>query len=171
MGIIGAATGLGFIFGPAIGGVFSKSSLSTPFYIAGVVAVITLVFVIFILKESLPLEKRVQHAEKKDSIWKDFKGPLTSMYMLQLIITLSMAGLETTFAYFAAQKAEYRYDSIRLYLYDYGIWQCDCSRWISGSDDKEIWGRCGHTNRDHCVGHWVYSNPIFLIISGLLLFS
>ena len=35
MGIIGAATGLGFIFGPAIGGVFSKSSLSTPFYIAG----------------------------------------------------------------------------------------------------------------------------------------
>jgi MFS transporter, DHA1 family, multidrug resistance protein len=112
MGIIGAATGLGFIFGPAIGGVFSKSSLSTPFYIAGVVAVITLVFVIFILKESLPLEKRVQHAEKKDSIWKDFKGPLTSMYMLQMIITLSMAGLEATFAYFAAEKAEI--DTIQL---------------------------------------------------------
>lgn len=35
MGIIGAATGLGFIFGPAVGGVFSKISLEAPFYIAG----------------------------------------------------------------------------------------------------------------------------------------
>lgn len=31
MGIIGAATGLGFIFGPAVGGVFSKISLEAPF--------------------------------------------------------------------------------------------------------------------------------------------
>ncbi|HEY9576138.1 MAG TPA: MFS transporter, partial [Pseudobacillus sp.] len=32
MGIIGAATGLGLIFGPAIGGVFSEASLNMPFY-------------------------------------------------------------------------------------------------------------------------------------------
>src|SRR5690606_19112722 len=31
MGIIGASVGLGFILGPAIGGIFSKSSLSLPF--------------------------------------------------------------------------------------------------------------------------------------------
>src|SRR5699024_9710095 len=35
MGIIGAAVGLGFILGPAIGGIFSKNSLSLPFFIAG----------------------------------------------------------------------------------------------------------------------------------------
>ena len=34
------------------------------------------------------------------------------MYMLQMIITLSMAGLEATFAYFAAEKAEI--DTIQL---------------------------------------------------------
>ncbi|MFE5278930.1 MFS transporter, partial [Bacillus cereus] len=34
MGIIGAATGLGFIFGPAIGGIFSEIALSLPFFIA-----------------------------------------------------------------------------------------------------------------------------------------
>lgn len=38
-------------------------------------------------------------------MWKAFNGPLSIMFILQLIITLSMAGLETTFAYFAAQKA------------------------------------------------------------------
>ena len=106
MGIIGAATGLGFIFGPAIGGIFSKTSLTSPFYIAGAVAVLTLVFVIFQLKESLTEEKRGLHSEHKESMWQAFKGPLTMMFILQLIITLSMAGLEATFAYFAAKRAE-----------------------------------------------------------------
>lgn len=106
MGIIGAATGLGFIFGPAIGGIFSKASLAFPFYIAGAVAVLTFVFVIFQLKESLTEEKRGLHSEHKESMWQAFKGPLTIMFILQLIITLSMAGLEATFAYFAAKRAE-----------------------------------------------------------------
>ena len=106
MGIIGAAIGLGFIFGPAIGGVFSKTSLTFPFYIAGVVSLITLVLVLVLLKESLPLEKRAQHSMRKESIWNAFKGPLKVMFILQWIITLSMAGLEATFAYFAAEKAD-----------------------------------------------------------------
>ncbi|MFS0782822.1 MFS transporter [Bacillus sp. 1P06AnD] len=105
MGIIGAATGLGFIFGPAIGGVFSKANLNIPFYIAGISALITLVLVMIILKESLPAEKRSHHAANKESMWKSFKGPLVIMYLLQLFVTLSMAGLEATFAYFAAKKA------------------------------------------------------------------
>lgn len=106
MGIIGAAIGLGFIFGPAIGGIFSKTSLTFPFYIAGVVSLITLVLVMILLKESLSLEKRAQHSDHKESIWKAFKGPLTVIFFIQLIITLSMAGLEATFAYFAAKRAE-----------------------------------------------------------------
>lgn len=106
MGIIGAAIGLGFIFGPAIGGIFSKTSLTLPFYIAGVVALITLVLVAVLLKESLPKEKRAQHLDHQESMWDAFKGPLKVMFILQLIITLSMAGLEATFAYFAAKKAD-----------------------------------------------------------------
>ncbi|WP_042346576.1 tetracycline resistance MFS efflux pump [Bacillus massiliogorillae] len=105
MGIIGAATGLGFVFGPAIGGIFSKSSLNMPFYIAGISCVVTLILVAVLLKESLTKENRVLEAQKKDSMWKAFQGPLSIMFILQLIITLSLAGLETTFAYFAAKKA------------------------------------------------------------------
>src|SRR3954471_14322966 len=56
MGIIGAATGLGFVFGPAIGGIFSKVSLSTPFYVSGTLALVTFFVVWFILKESLTVE-------------------------------------------------------------------------------------------------------------------
>ncbi|MFT9846529.1 MFS transporter [Aneurinibacillus sp. REN35] len=106
MGIIGAAVGLGFIFGPAIGGIFSKNSLSTPFLIAGIVSAITVFFVLFVLKESLPKEKRIQSSSKtKESRWKAFSGPTSVLYVLQLFVSFSLAGLEATFAYFAFDRA------------------------------------------------------------------
>ncbi|GIN37327.1 MFS transporter [Heyndrickxia oleronia] len=105
MGIIGAATGLGFIFGPAIGGLFSKTSLNMPFYLAAASSFITFLLVLFVLKESLSKEKRGQHADKKSSIWSSFNGSLSILYILQWFISLSLSGLEASFAYFAAKKA------------------------------------------------------------------
>ncbi|MED4731135.1 MFS transporter [Aneurinibacillus migulanus] len=106
MGIIGAAVGLGFIFGPAIGGIFSKTSLSTPFFIAGTVSAITFLFVLFFLKESLPPEKRtVRTSGTKESRWKAFNGPTSVLYILQFFVSFSLAGLEATFAYFAFARA------------------------------------------------------------------
>lgn len=70
MGIIGAATGLGFIFGPAIGGIFSKSSLNLPFYIAGISSLITLILVFIILKESLTVEKDLSIRKMKNQCGK-----------------------------------------------------------------------------------------------------
>ena len=105
MGIIGAATGLGFIFGPAIGGLFSKTSLNMPFYLAAASSFITFLLVLCVLKESLTKEKRGQHADKKSSIWSSFSGSLSILYILQWFISLSLSGLEASFAYFAAKKA------------------------------------------------------------------
>lgn len=105
MGIIGAAIGMGFIFGPAIGGVFSKADLSVPFYIAGFSSLLTFFVVLFFLKESLPKEKRQTSNEAGTSRWQAFNGPSSILFMLQLFVSISLAGLEATFAYFAAQKA------------------------------------------------------------------
>lgn len=105
MGIIGASVGLGFIFGPAIGGVFSQSSLSTPFYLAGATSLVTFLFVTFVLKESLSTEQRSSQEKEKTSLLKALNGPLSMLFMLQLFVSLSLAGLEATFAYFAAEKA------------------------------------------------------------------
>lgn len=105
MGIIGAATGLGFIFGPAIGGLFSKTSLNMPFYIAGTSSLLTFFLVLFILKESLSLEKRGEHFKEKNSIKGSLSGATSIIYILQWFISLSLSGLEATFAYFAAKKA------------------------------------------------------------------
>ncbi|WLR55191.1 MFS transporter [Mesobacillus subterraneus] len=105
MGIIGASVGLGFIFGPAIGGVFSQSSLSTPFYLAGATSLVTFLFVTFVLKESLSAEQRSSQEKEKNSLLKALNGPLSMLFLLQLFVSLSLAGLEATFAYFAAEKA------------------------------------------------------------------
>jgi DHA1 family multidrug resistance protein-like MFS transporter len=105
MGIIGAAIGLGFIFGPALGGIFSKSSLSMPFFVAGIFSAITFFFVLFFLKESLPPEKRTAPAAGKESRWKAFSGPVAVLYILQFFVSFSLSGLEATFAYFAFKRA------------------------------------------------------------------
>lgn len=107
MGIIGAAVGLGFIFGPAIGGVFSKVSLSTPFWIAGIVSLITFLFVLFVLKESLSKEER-ELAQQRDAAatpWGTVRGTMGFLYFLSFFISFSLAGLEATFAYYVAARA------------------------------------------------------------------
>lgn len=105
MGIVGAAVGLGFVFGPAIGGIFSKSSMSMPFYLAGASSLITLVIIFFFLKESLQKNNSNADQSRTQSRWKAFSGPASVLFLLQLLISLSLSGLEATFAYFAAKKA------------------------------------------------------------------
>lgn len=105
MGIIGAAVGLGFIFGPAIGGVFSKVSLNTPFWIAGIVSLVTFIFVLLFLKESLLKQGQSTTTGAKGTPWKTVGGTEGFLYFLSMFISFSLAGLEATFAYFAAARA------------------------------------------------------------------
>src|SRR3989338_3252033 len=58
MGLIGAAFGLGFIFGPAIGGLLSHVSLAAPFFFAAALAAANAVAVYLWLPESLPASQR-----------------------------------------------------------------------------------------------------------------
>ena len=57
--LIGMAYGLGFILGPALGGVLGQISLAAPLFAAGVVSLVSAGLVYFLLPESLPVEKRV----------------------------------------------------------------------------------------------------------------
>lgn len=53
MGIIGAAFGMGFIFGPAIGGILSKWGISVPFFFAAGLALANAVLLYFVLPETV----------------------------------------------------------------------------------------------------------------------
>lgn len=61
MGLIGAAFGLGFMFGPALGGWLGHISYQLPMFVAAGLALVNAFLVLAILPESLPPEKRGQH--------------------------------------------------------------------------------------------------------------
>mgnify|MGYP001472256660 FL=1 len=107
MGLIGAAFGLGFVFGPLIGGYFGGGDINnidykTPFFFAFVVAIISCLLAYFILIEPKKRNKQFISINFLDS-FKDlidlFKIPaLLFLIILSFLITFSFAGFETTFA-------------------------------------------------------------------------
>jgi DHA1 family tetracycline resistance protein-like MFS transporter len=57
-GLLGAMFGLGFILGPVMGGLLGAIDLRLPFFAAGSLALLNLLYGFFVLPESLPLDKR-----------------------------------------------------------------------------------------------------------------
>ena len=65
-GLIGMAFGLGFIFGPALGGVMAANfGHAAPMHTAGVLAMINAVLIFFLLPESLSKEQRERLPKEK----------------------------------------------------------------------------------------------------------
>ena len=59
-GLLGAAFGLGFIIGPAVGGILGDIDLRLPFWVAGGLSLANAAYGYFILPESLPPERRAR---------------------------------------------------------------------------------------------------------------
>ena len=57
-GMLGAMFGLGFILGPVMGGLLGAISLQLPFFVAGSLALLNLLYGWLVLPESLPAERR-----------------------------------------------------------------------------------------------------------------
>jgi DHA1 family tetracycline resistance protein-like MFS transporter len=57
-GMLGAAFGVGFVLGPAVGGLLGSVDLRLPFWVAGGLSLLGTAYGFFILPESLPPERR-----------------------------------------------------------------------------------------------------------------
>ncbi|MFV9510286.1 MFS transporter [Tepidibacillus sp. LV47] len=110
MGILGAGMGLGFIFGPAIGGILSKYSilgmerLATPFLFTAALSIIPFIMTLFLLPESLSKDKGKRKPTQKKYRFAITYGHLTIVYLTAFIVSFTLAGLEGTFAYFAKDR-------------------------------------------------------------------
>lgn len=93
-GMVGAAFGVGFVLGPALGGVLGELDPRLPFWAAGAMAVINAAYGLFVLPESLPKEKRSKFSFRK-------ANPVGSLVLLRS--HRELAGL--AIAYFLMQLA------------------------------------------------------------------
>jgi len=57
-GLIGASFGVGFLVGPVIGGILGEFGTRVPFYAAGIISVINVIYGVFFLPETLDKSKR-----------------------------------------------------------------------------------------------------------------
>jgi DHA1 family tetracycline resistance protein-like MFS transporter len=55
-GLLGAAFGVGFVLGPAVGGILGSVNPRLPFWVAGALSLVNGLYGLFVLPESLPLE-------------------------------------------------------------------------------------------------------------------
>lgn len=95
MGIIGAAFGLGFIFGPAIGGFLSRYSYSAPAYFATAVSLVTVFTTIFFLKETVD-EKQALVSPKTKLNLKELQRVLSIFPIGILIVTFFIINLASS---------------------------------------------------------------------------
>ncbi len=109
LGMIGAAFGLGFIIGPAIGGYLSTFGYSVPAWAAAGIATVNLVAVYFFLPESITPERRAEltHRPRPSfsfgalgrALQRPRVGPL---FNIRFFFGLAFAMFQTIFALYAA---------------------------------------------------------------------
>jgi len=112
MGLIGAAFGLGFIIGPALGGLIAgtdpaTADTETPAWVAAGLSVLALCGVLLLLPESLPAAGRDRTAARSrlGAVMGVLRRPILSRLILVFfLVILAFAGMESTFALWAIEQ-------------------------------------------------------------------
>ncbi|MBL7940720.1 MAG: MFS transporter [Flavobacteriales bacterium] len=64
-GYLGGAIGIGFMIGPAIGGLLGTNSITLPFYVTAVITFVSMICIFLFVPESLKVEKRSKQISLK----------------------------------------------------------------------------------------------------------
>jgi len=110
MGIIGAAFGLGFIMGPALGGILATYSHAAPFYAAGALSIVNAILIWLRLPETYPAEKRGAH-QARASLGEVFEGGrgmfIGLLLVASLLSTTGFAFIHVLFALFCGDQFQW----------------------------------------------------------------
>ena len=111
-GMIGAAFGLGFIIGPAIGGLIAGWGVRAPFYAAAILCLLNCLYGYFVLPESLSIEhRRAFH-------WKR-ANPLGSLQQLKKYPAISGLAFSFFLIYLAANAVQANWNYFTKYRFNW----------------------------------------------------
>jgi MFS transporter, DHA1 family, tetracycline resistance protein len=105
MGMVGAAFGLGFIFGPAIGGLLSRVSPATPMWFASALCLANFIAAWLLLPESRKADATTKSLGRMEAFRHAATKPtLLLLLSLFFLVTLAFSGFEATFALFSEAR-------------------------------------------------------------------
>ncbi len=120
-GMIGAAFGLGFIIGPAIGGLLTGWGIRAPFYAAAILTLLNWLYGYFVLPESLSVENRRKFDWKRanpvGSLLNLKKYPAVAGLILALtLVYLGSHAVQSNWSYFTAYRFQWTPKTIGISL-------------------------------------------------------
>jgi MFS family permease len=101
-GLLGAAFGIGFVLGPAIGGALSPIDPRLPFLVAAGIAGVNAVVAARRLPETHPHANRAGRAHRRTGAWRT--PPVLALLGVSFLSLLAFSAFEATFALFAHQR-------------------------------------------------------------------
>jgi DHA1 family multidrug resistance protein-like MFS transporter len=120
MGLLGAAMALGVILGPGVGGWLAGESLSTPFFFAAGLSLVSLLLILFLLPESLPIEARQPFDGAQDKqikgkvstvqfgeLWRALFSPIGVLLFMVSLFSFALTNFEAIFGLYALEKFGY----------------------------------------------------------------
>jgi len=139
MGLLGAAFGLGFIVGPAMGGLLVNEELGRqgfllPIYLASAMAAVAAVGVILFLRESLAKADPAAPRQRfLAGLHEAVANPVVSRVLLMSFIFLAgFAGMESTFGLWAGDRYDWHAREVGLNFMAVGIVSVVCQALITG---------------------------------------
>ena len=133
--MVGAAFGLGFIFGPAIGGVLSRFSPQTPMWFASALCLANFVAAWFLLPESRSVSAVDEEPRPPGSVppCAGASRRCCCCSSLYFLVTLAFSGFEATFALFSEAKFGFTASTIGFVFAFIGVsWRWCRACWSAG---------------------------------------
>ena len=122
MGLVGAAFGMGFVFGPALGGVLSRFGPATPMWCASALCLANFVAAWLFLPESRTPAPHGEALGRLDAFRRAVGHPqLLLQLALYFVVTVSFSGFEATFALFTERRFGFTAASIGLVFSFIGV--------------------------------------------------
>jgi len=115
LGMLGAAFGIGFVFGPAIGGWLGVFNLGLPMYLASFLALVNAFYVWKYVPESRTAEARAASREfvtpiaRVAAMGRSIVSPVGGFYLLTFLITFAFAILEGSLTPYLRQSFGYHH--------------------------------------------------------------
>ena len=146
-GMIGAAFGIGFVIGPAIGGLLSDFGARTPFLVAAFFSMANFIYGFIVLKESLPVENRRAFEWKRSNPFgalqqmKRFKK-LKYLFLVSFLTILTTMCVHSTWNFYSMEKFGWTTKEVGISLAVVGV----CFGVVQGALTGKIVAKVGQRN-------------------------